>query len=269
MAIKLKITWDGDVPGLKEQRLSLAAFAEPLSLLVKALRRTASGIIAQAQDDPSYGARGGSHRQDALRLDLAIEGLSEGSTVVNLDCLAAPPPPGVVLQLWDDLPRLAADRLLSDIFDEAKSHPRSSSARKFLRSLPIGLTAQKYTLYDGGALVREVAFGHAEVADVPNELPSLVQAEGDVVGVGFPPGDLYVELRIGQRRITCSATAEQVDLAIALRSHRVLAMVLDGDPKPRLLWLRDAAKPLVIPDPARRTQLIAERWNDALDRLAK
>lgn len=268
MGINLKILWDGDIPGMPEHKLSLGTFAKPLAQLVDALRRTASRIVADAHDDPDYGARGGKYRAEALRLDLVVSGLLRGSSGFDLDCLEDSDGSQVVM--WQDLPRAATERLISDIADEARGIPRSAAARSFLASVPKSVTAHSYELFVDGQLTSRAAFGQPVIIDMAPAvgLPSLCHVEGDIVGVGFAPGDTRVDVLVGKKVYSCSATSAQIDLALSLRSARVHAMILDA-PRPRLLWVRAQDDKVPARSDDERTALIVTNWNGALERLSR
>lgn len=51
MPIQLDTDFDGPSSALNEHRLSIAELGESLTLLLKAFRRTASNIVAQAVDE--------------------------------------------------------------------------------------------------------------------------------------------------------------------------------------------------------------------------
>lgn len=261
---RLRIVWDGDAPGLAAHHLSVGAFGPALSLLLTALRRTASAIVRQAIGDPDYGAKGGRLAKDAELLDLEIKELGEGS--LDMVAVCTHPAPPSQSDLFGDLPDRTAAEVLASIEAESRGELRNVQVRKFLRSMPKGVTGQKYLRYKGDKLVQEVVIGEVKLADEASfDLPYLLEVRGDVVGVGFEPGRPEVRLRFGDRQVTCTATPSQVQAAIGLRGARVHALAVTRGNAPRLLWIREDGQPL----PTRDVASLVERWDELLRRLSK
>lgn len=267
MAIELHITYDGTEPGLSGHRLSLGSFAEPLRLLVAALQRTASGILADA-DNPTYGSRGGRFAKDAALLDLELAHLAEGSANPQLICTMRPGAVGAQLSLVQDLPELAVVRLVSDIEAESQDKPTNAAARRYLVALPGGVSRQKYTALRDGEVLVEAEFGPVKAQSLAAARPRLLQVCGDVIAVGFEPGATFVSLKSEQRTVRCAATAEQVSDAISLRGARVCAAVLD-DETSRLLWIRDAAASRTRSAVVDTITKIHANWSEAMKALAQ
>lgn len=112
MKTTLSIRWDGDSPDLVEHQLSLSAWLEPLGLLLKSVRRTASRILQDALDDPDAGRRGGRYAKAAQQIDLQITAIQAGSTDVHFAVTGgvADAQVGLFPQLPGDLPTQALAR---------------------------------------------------------------------------------------------------------------------------------------------------------------
>jgi hypothetical protein len=258
--------FEGTAPGLAEKRLSLSAFGPALDRFLTAYKRTASNVLVSAEGAGS--ATGRLHRL-AESLDLEIEsvlGQSVAPTFVATQAVSGPQQ-----ALYADLAQTALDRLLQDIDGERKQEPRSKVARAFLQALPIGIARQTYTLKHGDTDVRVVEFGTASIAELPANLPHLVRGQGQVVGVGFAPGEPYVEVSANGKAkpILCRCTADAVEVALSMRSTPVEFLAIGEDNTCRLLWLRDAAKPFKPIGPQERLERIHADWNVTLTALAQ
>lgn len=242
MGVELKVTFEGDEPGLAEHRLSLSSFGEPLKLLLSALQRTASGILASALEDTEYGTRGGRLAAEAKLLDLELASIEQGSAAPTFVCVARPGSQ-LHLQSFDTLGEQAIQRLIQDIDAERQRRPANASVRRYLRSLPAGIRAQRYTAWVDGKVLADVQFGElslSEISEVSAQAARLIKLLGRIVSVGFDPGASYVTLKTSSRTVRCSASPELVERALLLRHKDVSAAVLDG-PKPSLIWVLDAA----------------------------
>lgn len=267
---ELHILWDGDVPGLNEHRLSMAAFAKPLQTLLQAARRVASNIVTEALDQSEVGARGGKYADAAKELDLELTVVEKGCARPHFVCTARPPP-GTTGHLFDDLSAQTVNTLLDFIEDERKGTLRSGVVRKFLGSLPAGLTRQRYAHVQDGKEVRVIEFGQAALGELPSEVPYLTEVEGHLASATFEPRP---EIRLkdderGNTALQCAVTPEDLERAIALRHEPVRAMVLVSEKGNRLLWLRgrDEAPPVMTPE--QRSAHIMTRWDEVLQRLAR
>ncbi|KYF94360.1 hypothetical protein BE17_16970 [Sorangium cellulosum] len=241
MGVELRVTFDGDEPGLAQHRLSLSSFGDPLKLLLSALQRTASGILASALDDTEYGTRGGRLAAEAKLLDLELASIEQGSAAPTFVCVARPGSQ-LPLESFNTLGEQTVQRLVQDLDAERQGRPANAAVRRYLRSLPAGVRAQRYTAWVDGAVLADVQFGELSLAEVPAQAARLVKLLGHVVSVGFDPGASYVTLKTSSRTVRCSASSEQVERALPLRHKDVVAAVLDGQ-KPALVWILDAAAP--------------------------
>ncbi len=267
--IELIIRFDGDFPGLAEKRLSIDAFGKPLEQLLIAARRIATGIITDAVDESERGAEGGRVAKQAERLDIQIGQVGEGSIklpMIVTMVLAT----GTQAQLFDELPERTGRVLIEAVRDEGAGRPRNARVRKYLESLPRGITSQSYALLRDGEQLDAVSIGQVTLAEAPAELPYVIAAEGHVVGVGFEPGRNEVRIKSQDGTVTCVATAEQVESALALRAAGTVgikAVVMPGKGT-RLIEVRppgDVATPLTN---QALTAIVFDRWADLLARLA-
>lgn len=265
--VALKIEYDGTVPGIAEKRLSVDAFGPTLNQLLSAVRRIASGLVKDALEE-DYGARGGRFADIARRLDIELAGIEEGSLGVVF-ALVLRVAVGQQIPLFEDLPEKSATAFVDAVRAESSGELTSKVVRKYLASLPAGVTRQAYRLYRDNQELRSIEIGEVTLAEIPEGLPYLAETEGPVVGVGFEPGRPQVRLR-SQAPSHFHATNDQVEAALRLRgveAVRVLAVVSsDGA---RLLAIANAQEPKVKPTEADRKRLIFDRWDGLLKRLAR
>ncbi len=269
MAVKLEIEWDGTAPGIARHRLSLNAFGPALVNLVQAYRRIASNMAKQAAEDPSTHAMRGRLKKEVAAVDLEITNMRPGSLAVSLECVN----PGATGQtgdlFMDDVLARSADEFLSSIEAESKALQRNSMVRKYLESLPDGVTHQRYTIMPNGVPGRTVEIGQVQLSKGVEEMPSLMEIVGAVVGVGFEPGKAEVRLlpEDGGKVIACAATEAQIEQALKLRHEKARAMVLVGGTS-KLLWIRNGEAPSRV-SAGRGFEGLFERWDGLLQRLAK
>jgi hypothetical protein len=248
--------------------LSLGAFAKALELLLGTYRRVASGLLTNALEDPTYGTGGGKYAKQAERLDFEIESVTDGSLGLSIQCTSHFPP-GANLDLFSDLPLRAGQQLLEYIEAESKGQPRHVGTRKYLASLPRGVSGQRYRLFRDSVCEKEVAVGEVELLQLPEETPHLEMLRGFVVGVGFEPGKPEIRLKTIEpsRQITASASPEWVQKALDFRKVEADALVLVGE-RSKLLWLRPANQAWKQPSPEEREAFIFSKWDELLRRLA-
>jgi hypothetical protein len=260
---KLKIVWEGNVPGLAEHRLSLDAFGQALQQLLIAYRRIASNMLAQA--DSSTGRL----HTLAKDFDLELEQIAEGSSGIVAACAIHSEPSSPYFEMLDSLTTRAADALLTDIEAEAHGEFRNASVRNYLRALPDGVTGQKYVFIDNGGS-REIAIGSMRLPEGPTEMPVLHERLYAIVGVGFEPGESFVRLKGAEETITCEATVPQVTKALALRFGSVYAQIVrQKGRKARLLRIRRAGEELPRLTPEQEEEMVFGKWDELLRRLAK
>lgn len=267
MATHLTIRWDGTAPGLQEHALSLSAWLEPLGHLLTAVKRVASGIVTEALDDPDYGIRGGRLSKQVELLDLQIVRIGSGSAQLHLECVL-PPPPGQQDMFWKELPRRSLERVVNSIDQESRGNISNSVVRKFLSTLPEGVTTQEYLVESDGQQVVSVKIESVHVFQPAAPLAGLRRLAGHVVGVGFEPGNSTISLKVDGKTLTFAASGEQVDKAIGLRGGAVVAMCATGT-KPRLIWLSGVGDVPMAPDRAALTDWALKRWARTLEILSQ
>lgn len=266
MKTSLTIRWDGTTPGLSEHSLSLDAWLTPLDLLLRAVRRTASGMVTEAVEDPEYGARGGRLHKFAANIDLRLVALTDGCVNLTFEC-AAPPPDGQQDLFIDALPGRALGSVLDAIEAEAKGELRSAPVRKFLMSMPNGVDVQEYQLVVGESS-RKVVVTRPNLPVAPPELPALVTLIGQVVGVGFEPAKWSVAIRVDGRTLLLDANEQQVESALAHRSGKVQAVAVLGRPQ-RLVSLRSVEEARPPLSPEQREAHYVGRWARTLEILSR
>jgi hypothetical protein len=263
---QLRVRFDGDVPGLAEHRLSLAAFGHPLALLLQALRRIATQMATNA-DGAEHPKRGGRFANLAKQLDIevtSIEGSSSGIDAIVSFAFVADE-----LPLLMDLGDRATIELLESIENESRGVPRNWAARKYLASLPKGVNKQLYELHHNGDSRKRVEIGSITIPEVP-DLPSLMELEGSVIGVGFDPGRSEVRIKAEDSNLSpFGATDEQVNEALLMRNATVRALGVSDGKRTRLLALSRASSPRFKMTPEDVEKHIFGRWSGVFARLAK
>jgi hypothetical protein len=276
MGVELSVAFEGTEPGLAEHRLSMSAFGEPLRLLLIALQRTASAILSSAES-PEYGSKGGQYKAEARMLDLELSAVTSGSAGAVFACTARVPPGGQLTiteaapEAFEryDLPALAAARLLQDIDAERSGTPRNAAVRRYLASIPPGVTMQRYRATSGVEVLGEIAFESIKLTSAPDDVPRLQRFEGRVGSVSFDPSSPHVLLRSAARSVRCSATRQQIDRALAIRGHDIVAVILHGRREPRLIWIRTAAEAALTPPLERTVEHLRSDWGETLRELAR
>jgi hypothetical protein len=108
-----------------------------------------------------------------------------------------------------------------------------------------------------------------ERQDLLDDLPHLKEFTGNVTGVGFQPGKLEVRLKSdGDPEVSLTATAEQVETALALRHSLVRALAVVGK-QSRLVGLQPADAPAINVTPEYLDRHIFKRWDTLLRKLAE
>ncbi|MEP6539599.1 MAG: hypothetical protein ABJF23_29960 [Bryobacteraceae bacterium] len=265
MATRLEIKFEGTVPGLADHRLSLNAFGPSLSALLKALRRIATNMIGDALGPNDLAT--GRLKSTAKQLDIEIASIKNDCSGIN-GVVTLTTPVGFQLPLLSELTDRAMGEFMESLELEAHGTLRNSAVRKYLQTLPPGLTHHVYTYHNTNS-TRTVELGTVALASVP-KLPALREITGLIVGVGFGPGKSEIRVRQpeGKSQLTLPATEEQVNTAIALRGGAVRVLVVIAD-RPRVLRIESAASDRYKPSAEDRERLIFERWHNVLEELAK
>jgi hypothetical protein len=261
----LRIRWDGDVSGLAEHRISLAAFGQPLAYLLYALRRIATQMVSTAVDaeHPKFGR----FTNQARQLDIELVKMEEGSG--GFDALVSFAQPLDELPLFWDVPERATIELLESIDQERQRIPRNSAVRRYLGSLPPGVHKQLYEFHENGHVKKHVEFGDIEVAEVPPDLPNFVELEGSIVGVGFEPGRSEVRIKSEAATPSLDATDQQVEMALQMRRTKIRALGVHDGKRSRLLRIGRARDPRYKVTPEAIEEHIFKKWAGVLEKLSK
>lgn len=271
--ILLSITFNGEVPGLSNHRVSMEEFGKALVRLQDAVKWTASAIVGKAERQ-SYG-KGGSPKQAAQGVGLELVGVR--GNCATLDFVVTPPadpPQGSQKQiaLFHDLHERAILELLDDLQKETEGIPTNHKGREFLLALPDDLGVQTYKVEKGGEVLRSLELGETSLEEAPISPGGLLHGYGQVVGVQFLPARPHIRISlVGGGSKTISATGNQVEKSLSLRNEMVafLALAREDLSRPRLLWIRPADKNLPLADEEERADYIFKRWEETLRRLAE
>ncbi len=271
MRAQLKIVWDGGAPGLSEHQLSVSTMGEPLHLLLQAIRRIASNILVGADDLSERGVKGGRLANMAQKIDMRISAMHPGSLDMNIDVVFPGQSEGQLSLPLPDLPEATLKELLSLIEAESKGESRNGPVRKYLRCLP-RLSSQRYSAYSGETEIGSVEIGNIELPDEPTPQTYLVEVHGIVSGVSFAPLEPDLRIKRHDDGAVCRlhATAEQVDHALELREHAVIARAMtDGKGHYTLLMIRKktSCEEPKISEETLREHVLA-RWRESLKRLS-
>ncbi len=262
---QLRIRWDGDVKGLAEHRISVAAFGQPLAYLLQALRRIATQMVSTAVDaeHPKFGR----FTNQARQLDIELVKMEEGSG--GFDALVSFSQPPDELPLFWDVPERATIELLDSIDQERQRVPRNSAVRRYLTSLPREVHKQLYEFHENGTVKKRVEFGDIDVVEVPPDLPSFVQCEGSIVGVGFEPGRSEVRIKSDIAIPSLDATDVQVETALNMRRSKVRVLGVYDGKRARLLQMARTRDPKFKVTPEAIKEHIFDRWAEAFEQLSK
>jgi hypothetical protein len=265
MASEIRIRWDGDVPGVAEHRLSLAAFGEPLNQLLLALRRIATQMVSTAVEHER--PKSGRFANLARQLDIEITSIVGDSTGFDGQVAFYQPPDE--LALFADLPERAVTELLDSIDRESKGYAANWAVRKYLSTLPTAIHKQTYELHENGTVKKRVEIGDVKLAEVPEEFPSLREIDGSIVGVGFEPGRSEVRMRGETATTNFDATDDQVEAALAIRKEPTRALGVYDGKRARLLRIGPSSQPRFRVSNEAIEEHIFNRWSAVFARLAK
>jgi len=260
MDVRLVIRWDGEVPGLKEHTLSLAAWSTVLAELLRAYRRVASGILTDA-GGPDYGSQGGRLHRDAAGLDLQLREIREGC--VELEFRATT----TNAQLDFDLAGRVMSRFVESVAQESQGQQAHGAVRKLLQALPRGVTAQRWQAWQGDKLLQNATFNELQLEEASVlDLPRLVQCSGSLVEIGFEKPYIVIS---GPARQKFHATNDQVETAIALRSAPVTATGVRTGRSTRLLRLHAVSVQPSRLRPDERLRFIQTNWSKTMALLGQ
>lgn len=271
MTIELKVRFEGSTPGLSEHRLSLSEFQDALANLLQAVRRTATNLEQEATEVvPTYTGR---YTKSASRLDLQILGVNAGSAEVCFALESTPlPNDNYGLFEWDYLTN-TMERFLDHVENESRGRRSSASVRKFLSSLPEGVSKQAYELTKDNQALKSLVIGDVNlVEDSAFEGSRLLSAQGIVAGVYFAEDGQGVSIDLkgdGNHIKSVKCSPEYAEKALSFRGREVFAQIVKNSKGSRLvtLWLADS--PPEEHSTSRRLNRIMSDWDETLKGLAK
>lgn len=261
MAHRLHIKYDGDVAGLAEHRLSLSEFGAALDELLRAVRRSISNRVVNA-DGAEHGSKGGRFAKLAESVDLQVASVQDGC--VELDLL--------VDVIGGQLDLLAIEEGLTDfvhgVREESVANKQNAAVRRYLRALPDGLKSHTYQAADGNRVFATATVGEAvEFADEEFMATGamLVDVDATIRGVDFAPPAVRITSDLG--KTTLRATDELVARAIELHEQSVRVRYLPS--AGRLLALREVDSASSRPGFERASDEMFEKWAEVLRRLSR
>lgn len=271
MSVTLTIKFEGTAPGLNRHELSLASFGPVLVEYVRALKRTASGILSQS-DDPRYGAKGGRFAKITESMDLVVTSMEHNC--VTLDCRIDLPEPFAgtdqepLPMALDALEASAAQALVRQLEDAQAGRVVSETARSIIQLMPAG-TTHSYWARRADQLLASAVIG---TVDIPERRVSMVRSRrivGTIAGLMFDKPGVHVRDQEG-KTIRLRATEDQVNDALALRDGpvEVQALLRKNGPD-KLLWVRPAHVQLEVVTGDQRLDHFTDRWGEVLERLAR
>ena len=216
------------------------------------------------------GAVAEKYAEQAKIIDLEIFEVKGNSPLqVGFACTAHIPMGRQYPMFPQNLLKLSGKVFLESLRAESKGELRNAAVRRYLLSLPPGVTRQEYKLQQAEEVIDAATIGDVNIASLPEQLPYLDKIEGDVVGVGFAPGPN--EVRIKQKNeaaVGLSAREDHISMSLGFRGAPVIATVLAGKTK-RLLSLRlqDSSEKRLSHEQA--VAYINQRWGSLLKRLAE
>ncbi len=265
--LRLRIVLNGDGALVRDGRLSLSLFLEPLRLLLVAYQKTAAGIVRQTSDSDND-AESSYTPAAASALDLEIAAITSGSLDVSFSPRQRPAL-GKRARRVEDLEVAAADRLIEDLDAERRGLSRNQAAREFLRKLPPQVERQRYELRRGVEVLRAAEFTKVTLYRGADPVPSARFVTGVLTSMCFEKDREFIELRVGTALLKFKCTREQVDRAVDLRNGVIACMyVAPLDQPARVLWLRSHSEQWRASDEAINAHVL-ERWNDVFARLAR
>lgn len=269
MATKLKIIWDGDVKGLAEHRISVSAFGPAITRLTQVLRRIASDIVKSGLSNSQRSVQG-RYASEAKSIDIEIESIEVGSGGLGALVTFTPEHP-YQFSVFGNLDERVALEFVDSVEQESRGIWQNQGVRKYLQSLPQGLTKQTYAVTDeqGRNLRIPVEIADVHLTEMPRTAPSICRHYGSIVAIGFEPGKTEVRVkRLDGKMVTFAATPEQVQTAWELKDAQVKVLsVYKG--QHRLLKLQRATEEdFEVTSEAVDTHIF-QRWDNVLRRLAQ
>ncbi len=263
MSFELEIHWDGDAPGLAESEFSVSTWASALSALLDAARSYSVGADTR-RGRPSMRER---------QLDFVLTATKPGSVTTCLRVVKRPTSSGQVETdaTAENWVAEAMTGLLNGL-REASGGRIPSVLSKYVELTAQGISTHECRFLRDGQVYETVKFdaGAKTHADAVDHKRASVRGRGRVLSVTFGPDTtIKVELE-GQRPFTMTATAEQVESAIANRADaEVMATFPRGQSHARCVWI---GSPITSPRRGKLgegTALLLIHHKQALDILAQ
>src|SRR5581483_6863356 len=101
------------------------------------------------------------------------------------------------------------------------------------------------------------------------DIPSLVQFEGNIVGVGFEPGRSEVRIKSDAGMPSLDATDEQVEAVLQMRRTRIRALGVRDGKRFRLFRIARARDPQFKVTPEAIEEHLFKRWAGVFEVLSK
>ena len=268
--LRLRIVFEGDGALVRDGRVSLSLFLEPLRFLLTAYQKTAAGILRQTGDSegdgdgeaPSYTPAA------AAALDLEIAVVTEGSVDISFAPRQRPALKRRERRV-EDLDVAAAERLIEDLDAERRGLSRNQAARDFLRKLPPEVRRQRYELRRGDKVVRSAEFNEVTLYQGAAPVPRARFVTGAVASMCFEKDREFIELRVKSSLLKLKCTKAQVDTAVALRNDVIACMYLASpEQSDRVLWLKLHSEKWRPSDEAVNEHVLT-RWDGVFERLAR
>lgn len=264
--VELRVRFDGEIPGLRDHTLSLGAFLPALEVLLKAVRRNADAIAKGSSD---YEGR---RRFGMLGkiIDLELVSISDGCVNLGFQCRLRQVE-GLSEKTANDIATLAVDRFLAAVETESSGrNSGSENVKRFLRSIPTGVTIQEYEGRIGDRVIRRVSFGEPVSRELPKEgFPRLVEFRGHVISTTFKPHPKVKIRDASGVTFTCKADRAVVDKAVQFRWEPIFGQLLLRPDWRRLLTIHVEGDVPPAPSQESRLERIHRDWGDALRRLAE
>ena len=257
---QLDIVWEGSVRGLTQHRVSLTEFGPAMTQLLVATRRITSQILLNAHEATEVGRLANA----AKHMDIELVSVKEGSS--GFESVLAFETPDNQDLLFGRLVEDVGSELMEAVRLESEGVYRNSAVRKYLALLPKGLEHQSYRLHDNGREIKRVEVGAMRLPAIPIPSAALLQATGNVVGVGFEPGKPEVRIKGEGVTFTATASERQIEKALKSRGQEVSALAVASEAGSRLIALKTADE-----REARRGKAAAavfSKWQGAFKALA-
>lgn len=266
--VELEIGFKGESAGMNAGRLSLGSFSAPMDQLLIAFRRQADAVSRSRPNganglETKRGAFGPFGKNADLQLDL--DRPSNHDLVLKFDCVfnhqdASKP----------SVPVETVSRLLELIERESTGHGRHShSVRRFIATLPMGISEQSYAGRVNGAVIRSFKLPSPDF-QVRRKVPLLVEIKGRIAGLGLDDHKETIRIRQQSGALhTCHCDRAMTEAAYTLRDVAVVAKILVKETEKTLLDVRPVHVPDFALESPEREKFLLQKWSGVLRRLAE